>query len=78
MSLIIPMGFNKLREEINLKNILELMRDVFKRRDLAFVQKLLDAIGPANFPAPLSAFIDVADRLTWISNGSGTTRRGMR
>ena len=28
--------------------------------------------------APLSAFIDVADRLTWISNGSGTTRRGMR
>lgn len=46
--------------------------------DLAFMQKLLDAIGPANFPAPLSAFIDVADRLTWIANGSGSTRRGMR
>ena len=46
--------------------------------DLAFMQKLLEAIGPANFPAPLSAFIDVADRLTWMSNGSGTTRRGMR
>lgn len=46
--------------------------------DLAFVQKLLDAIGLANFPAPLSAFIDIADRLAWTSDGSGTTRRGMR
>ncbi|MBS1818538.1 MAG: acylneuraminate cytidylyltransferase [Acidobacteria bacterium] len=45
--------------------------------DLAFMQKLLEAIGPDTFPAPLSAFIDVADRLTWVANG-GTTKRGMR
>lgn len=45
--------------------------------DLIFVQKLMDALGPNLFPAPLSAFIDVADRMAWTSNGSGT-RSGMR
>lgn len=46
--------------------------------DLLFVQKLMDALGPSLFPAPLSAFIDVADRMAWTSNGSGTSRSGMR
>lgn len=46
--------------------------------DLVFMQKLFDQVGPAPYPAPLSSFIDVADRLSTISHGGTTTRRGMR
>lgn len=46
--------------------------------DLVFMQKLFDAVGAETYPAPLAAFIEVADRLTSIPHGGTTTRRGMR
>jgi spore coat polysaccharide biosynthesis protein SpsF len=40
--------------------------------DLAYMQKLLDAVGPRFFPAPLAAILDVVDRMT---NTSGAVAR---
>jgi spore coat polysaccharide biosynthesis protein SpsF len=46
--------------------------------DLSFMQKLLDAVGPGVFPAPLSAILAAATRLTAAGNGSGSTMREVR
>ena len=45
--------------------------------DLAFMQKLLDAVGPHPFPAPLSTILDVTDRMPTVAH-SGPERREMR
>lgn len=44
--------------------------------DLSFMQRLFDALGQGRFPAPLSAFIDVADRILLGSKGSGSRAQG--
>ena len=44
--------------------------------DVSFMQRLFDALGQSLFPAPLSAFIEVADRILVSSKGSGSRVRG--
>ncbi|MEQ1913214.1 MAG: hypothetical protein ABMA15_30660, partial [Vicinamibacterales bacterium] len=45
--------------------------------DLAFMQKLLEAVGPHPFPAPLATILDVTDRLPAAAS-SGPERREVR
>ena len=45
--------------------------------DMAFMQKLFAAMGPHPFPAPLSMFLEVTDRMTAIAQ-SGSDRREVR
>jgi spore coat polysaccharide biosynthesis protein SpsF (cytidylyltransferase family) len=46
--------------------------------DLAFVQRLLEAVGPHAFPAPLSTVLDIVDRLVGSVSGRGADRVEMR
>jgi len=48
------------------------------QEDLAHMQRLIDVVGPELFPAPLSAFIDAADRIGRSGTGSGSTNEGAR
>ena len=45
--------------------------------DLAFMQKLLEAVGPRPFPAPLATILDVTDRMPTAAS-SGPERREVR
>lgn len=46
--------------------------------DLDAMQRILEAVGPHQFPAPLGTILDVVDRLSDQSGGSGTGARGVR
>lgn len=45
--------------------------------DLAFMQKLLEAVGPRPFPAPLATILDVTDRMPAAAS-TGPERREVR